>query len=815
MTWPLAAQMGRQIPADTGSDVWVHEWTFWWLNHALTTGQNPYFTPLLFHPTGVELTSHNIAWLNFALWWPLQALVGGNAALSLTYLLCFTLNAFAMYCFAYEQAPSRAAAWLAGLVFGFWPYTLAQAGHPNMIVLFGLPVGLLYLGRALKGGTGRQAVAAGLGLALVGIARWQLLVPAAYLFVIFVLAQLATRRALWSGFTLKQLLITGTAMLLGMAPLLGPVVLAQVTRPAGADLLTYEPQYASDLASYFMPHQQLWLWSAVAERLPPALQFPQQEITFIGYTVTFLLLIGLLGAGRQALPWLIMAVVLLLLALGPVITVGRHALPELFTPYRWVEDWFFTRLLRRPDRFNSFLGFPLAMLAALGIMSLQRQLPATLAKLWTPLLTLGLAAEYSQVPYPLTNTTAPAWYRTLAHEPEPFAIVGFPMNPYYADKVYMHYQTVHGKPLVGGHVSRRPKDAYAYIENSPWLYELLYSRIMNPAVRDVSRQLRYLADANVRYVVFNKRFVTEGRIGDWKAWLLLKPRYEDADVAVYTTMPRAGLDFTIAQPLTQEIGIIQSAVRTATAQQGDLVTIDIAWGTHQAVAGDYAACFQLIDAQEQIGQESCYPISPAWPTARWLAHEVVRDQFALALRPDLPAGAYQLALRLQATTSPGRSQPVILGALAITALARTFTEPSPQVRTALQVGDAITLLGYDLTVNDTIRLTLYWQARTAIDRSYKIFVHLVDPASNTIVAQSDAAPRQWAYPTTWWQAGEVVTETIDLPLDATATGANLLRVGMYDEETGARLLMQDQNRVAVPDNALAIKLRQPTRNVGE
>jgi hypothetical protein len=110
-----------------------------------------------------------------------------------------------------------------------------------------------------------------------------------------------------------------------------------------------------------------------------------------------------------------------------------------------------------------------------------------------------------------------------------------------------------------------------------------------------------------------------------------------------------------------------------------------------------------------------------------------------------------------------------------------------------------------------VQLALYWQAQQAIERSYKVFVHLVDPATNTIVAQSDAAPRQWAYPTTWWQAGEVVAETIELPLDTTTTGARLLRLGLYDEETGVRLQMQDPNGIAVPDNAFVITFGQPVR----
>jgi hypothetical protein len=114
MTWPLAAHVGNRIPTGSGSDVWVHIWTFWWLKTALLNGDNPLFTPLLFHPSGVSLTSHNIAWVNFALWFPLQAAFGGNGAYSLTFLLLFAFNAYAMYLLVYALLRERGAAWIAG-----------------------------------------------------------------------------------------------------------------------------------------------------------------------------------------------------------------------------------------------------------------------------------------------------------------------------------------------------------------------------------------------------------------------------------------------------------------------------------------------------------------------------------------------------------------------------------------------------------------------------------------------------------------------------------------------------------------------------
>jgi hypothetical protein len=74
-----------------------------------------------------------------------------------------------------------------------------------------------------------------------------------------------------------------------------------------------------------------------------------------------------------------------------------------------------------------------------------------------------------------------------------------------------------------------------------------------------------------------------------------------------------------------------------------------------------------------------------------------------------------------------------------------------------------------------------------MDRSYKVFVHLVDPSTGDLVVQDDSVPLQWMYPTDWWEAGEVVEDLIELPMVSVPSGDYLLKVGVYDQDTGMRL----------------------------
>ena len=108
-------------------------------------------------------------------------------------------------------------------------------------------------------------------------------------------------------------------------------------------------------------------------------------------------------------------------------------------------------------------------------------------------------------------------------------------------------------------------------------------------------------------------------------------------------------------------------------------------------------------------------------------------------------------------------------------------------------GDTITLLGYSLlgdrlAAGDIAQITLFWQAdRTPVLR-YKVFLHLLD-GGNHIVGQRDAEPGGGARLTDRWAPGEVVIDNYGLPIHpATPPGEYRLEVGMYDAETGQRLL---------------------------
>jgi hypothetical protein len=425
-------------------------------------------------------------------------------------------------------------------------------------------------------------------------------------------------------------------------------------------------------------------------------------------------------------------------------------------------------------------------------------------------LSLLILAEYWMAPYPLmtTDQTTP-WYRQLALDPEQYAIAAMPFSSRFADKFFMYYQMDHHKPMVGGHVSRPPRESTSFIGGSRFLAGMLQVREMDEALVDVSHQLRYLADANVRYLILHKNFVSQEKIKAWKDWLTFDPVYEDETVVVYRTAPTAGVDFAVVSHLTPELGIVSARYESEDVQQGQRLAFNIRWGATNAVGTDYDYCINLIADDGSVVQKECAPISPEWRTSHWLANEVARSDHSLQIDPFLPQDEYQVTISLRdVRTGKAAGSELHLDSLQVNRLPRSYETPAPQHPAAVNLGPDIKLLGYDRAVEgQDVSLVLYWSTERRLQRRYKVFVHAVDSRTGAIVAQHDAAPRDWTYPTTWWEADEIVADPISLVLpDANLEGIYLL-VGMYDEVTGERLpLTLPPTGTPAADNALWVPL---------
>lgn len=260
----------------------------------------------------------------------------------------------------------------------------------------------------------------------------------------------------------------------------------------------------------------------------------------------------------------------------------------------------------------------------------------------------------------------------------------------------------------------------------------------------------------------------------------------------------------------QRIRLLGYSLSQGPWRAGDSLSLSLFW---QAVrAGEYPFTLRLRLQDAQGRSLASYEASPAYPTQLWPEGMLLHDPHRLQLPPQLPAGDYELMLELlwpDGTPLPvDGGEQLLLSQVHTEQRAHSFSAPAPQYPLQARFERYASLVGYDLPAGAQLRaggtlpVTLYWQADEPFDRSYTVFVHVVDDKEH-ILGQQDRLPGNGDFPTTSWVSGEFLTDHYAVPVPLTTpSGRYTLEIGLYDATSGARLAVFDANGEAVGDKLL-------------
>jgi hypothetical protein len=786
MTYPFSVRLNTHLLSST-NDFWIYPWNNWWVREALTEGYNLYQTPYLFYPRGVELYWHGFSWFSTLLWLPLQAALGALAAHNVTILLTYVVGAYTTYLLAYEVTRSHPAAFVAGLIYAFYPHRFSHRGQLKLLSNQWNPLFAFFLVRLTRRGRLRDGLGAGAALALAGLCGWHQMLLSGLWGGMWLVWSLLAERGQWNRRQLLGLALGGVLCLALIAPFLVPM-LSALGRADEADLApSGTNEKSTDLLAYVLPNrdQSLFLLDGLGDLYDRYFHFGGPAAA-VGWVTLLLAAWGALRRRREALPWLISALILAILALGPELQVNGRAVPAVPLPYALIKPTLVGDFIRHPNRFNIVLPLPVSVLAAMGVRAILERWRARGVAFGLALLVLF---QYSVAPVPTMRPPDSAFYRRLREEAGTFAVADFPID-LSEDKYYLYVQTLHERPIVGGHVSRPPADAHAFVESVPLLAAAQEGPPAPDALADVSRQLEPLAEAGVRYVIVHKDRAGAEAVAEWRRWFGFRPAYEDDLLLAYRTEPVYGREFELARELVPGLGIVQATGSTDVGRASGLVEVSVLWGAAEPQHEDWLAELALVDGAGQRLQSAVFPLVDGWPTGEWPAGALGRGRYALPVDPQLPTGSYALTLTLVRADTGARvaDSAVTVAALDVPWRLHTFVRPPVQIETDAAFGDALKLLGYDLRPgDDALAVTLHWRALRRVGESYKFFVHLYDAGSGALAAQVDVVPRDWTYPTMMWQAEEVVSDAVRLPLSGVPAGRYRLAVGVYDPDTGERL----------------------------
>ena len=547
LTYPIAMNLTTEVPG--GGDAWQHIWNLWWVKHALLDlHTNPYHTDLVYYPTGANLYFHTLVLTAGLMGIPLQ-LLGLNliGTYNLVLLISFVLGGYGAFLLCFYLTRHSWASFVGGLVFAFAPYHFAHLyGHMNLASLQWMPFYVLVLLLALDtpllarrnspNGARRSklrglllAVGAGALLAVNAYTDWLyaifLVLLTAIIYCWRVLLPSERRGLAEQGITplentLRVVVVAG-AFLLFTAPVFF-ATLHEATQGYAQQPPRETLVYSSDAILAFTPSELHPIWGpSIARKIDTIgpylpIKNPSERVVFLGYVVLAVAAYGTwrLRRDRRALFWAVTAALTWLLSLGPELQFFGKTQFTAFgvtvpLPYLLLYKLPLFSIMRTPARLTVLTMLALGVLVALTLaheLALMRgaaawwRSPGLKGSLLGFVVPALILFEFLSIPFPMVP---PGWgvpiYAKIAAEPGNFALLELPLRPF-GD--YMAYQTIHGKPIVGGYLSRQPP--YPVLDQVPALKYLLDSTTPDDPIRQkvVNGQgVDQLKEMNVRYVI--------------------------------------------------------------------------------------------------------------------------------------------------------------------------------------------------------------------------------------------------------------------------------------------------------------------------
>ncbi|MCL4459828.1 MAG: glycosyltransferase family 39 protein [Chloroflexi bacterium] len=279
-----------------------------------------------------------------------------------------------------------------------------------------------------------------------------------------------------------------------------------------------------------------------------------------------------------------------------------------------------------------------------------------------------------------------------------------------------------------------------------------------------------------------------------------------------------GVQHWLEVKLGDQLELIGYNLESWSGRVGDSVHLTLFWRKLPGLSRDYDLVLEILDqGGKALVQHRTYLANAGFHPILWPEGWIVRGQYDLPVGAEVPAGTYSLGLNLVDVKGKWRLLPqdVVLRSLTVESRARHFTIPPISHPQVANLGNQVRFLGFDLDkisarAGENLHLTLYWQAIGPMDKSYSVFVHLLD-GQNHIWGQKDNLPGDGALPTSGWAAGEVVIDKYELPIKAEAPpGEYRIEIGMYESASMQRLPILDEEGKVKADHLIlgVVKVEQ-------
>lgn len=288
----------------------------------------------------------------------------------------------------------------------------------------------------------------------------------------------------------------------------------------------------------------------------------------------------------------------------------------------------------------------------------------------------------------------------------------------------------------------------------------------------------------------------------------LQAAYAKTPLISEANLPPTGLE-RLDLTYDNELRLIAYRVDKSPVHPGDWLPVTLYWQAARPIAKNYSVFIHLLGQNNAvIGQVNTYPAGGNWPTSLLEPGKILEDTYYIPILPEAGAPAViRLAMGLFEFEDPARAakpavnpagetvQPIV-GAIPL--LPRHWSKPEPGHRLTANFGGQIQLLGYDgppaetvIKPGDQISLTFFWETLSAPGQDLTLFIHLIEPTTQTQMAGFDRPPD---FSTAFWQPGYQIGDSRQLAIPADLPpGTYELQLGWYNPTSLARLPLTTAN----------------------
>ncbi|MCE7987866.1 MAG: hypothetical protein DYG89_42420 [Caldilinea sp. CFX5] len=684
LTWPLLTHLTTHVPgvAQWAFDESTFLWNIWYFKHSLIDlHQSPLHSELIWYPLGIDLILYTYNFFHALVAQPLMLAVNLPFASNIALLLSTILSGygtFLLVSYLLTQHATRNthyAAFTAGALYAFASNRAIYAtlGHYDMVTTQWIPFYALTLLRSLdknlsSGQRRKAAVLAGIFFAFNGLAE---MITALFLgiFTLIVLViKLRTEPVTSQKLKAKiqNLSIVGLVAALLWGPVLAPILSQFLTNdfslqgwgeaiPLSVDLLGWftptvlHPVFGSDLAAELRRVQE-------RVQLNSGVGFQDINTVFLGWATLALALLGVIAYRRQVRIWLWTSLIFGIFTLGPFLQInGRYRFDldgiEATFPLPFVILHYLPiiKANRAPNRNSVLLMLGLAVLVGYGVywllgywqrskirtgVTLSPPHPVTLSLQFavTILLTAAILFEHLALPAPLSDARIPAVYAQIAADPRPVSVLQVPLGwrnsfgTWGPEQTQLQYfQSAHGKPMLGGNISRAPAFKMDYFKRIP-LFQAIHNVQKDDPVEPPLLEAAQAQAADLMYLYNTGYVLLYPPIPQRKPY---EDNWQETWDLVKATLPLE------AEPFWRGDGI--EAYRVVQPPGSDDFTLDL------GSAGTYPYRGEGWDERETDNQ---YDATIIWATAE-------ESRLFVPLRQVDANATYTLQLRLHPYSYPG------------------------------------------------------------------------------------------------------------------------------------------------------------------